>query len=358
MRLKTILKYEFGNIKGVFFLFLCFSIAVIFQLNNLVSRCIGTYDFLEENTNSVGNVTTYQLCMFQRDTTVFICVLLVVMVICQFHTAKKENTCEFVKSLPVKSEKWFLYRYLVGVVTITIPMIIMTVGSYIVRAVYSNQLSEENALSNLYQVIRQNDNMWSIFICMLLYWLLIVTLYTILVMFQMLINRCIVAGIIGAIAVVVPHYLLRTIANFQVYHMDGSYSNMDTTYVWITRWLGSFWTGVQSYTYIFIDNGNRAVEFVVYDSLILRLLIWVVCIAVVFTISYLLAKKQDVSRNDKLFRNSLVEKLFIVCLSICSGVFFTVFQSNATITVTLISSLFVAVATALLSWYVSVRLHK
>ena len=135
MRTKTIIKYEIRHVLIFLVLAIVASLACVMRLINTVSSSIENLNCFSIPGSQCGNVVAYHITIYQQKIMPFVFGGLVLMVIAQFINTKRAKTSEFVKSLPVKSGKWFTIRYLVGVVTITVPVIIATVGGCVIRAV-------------------------------------------------------------------------------------------------------------------------------------------------------------------------------------------------------------------------------
>ena len=358
MRTKTIIKYEIRHVLLFLVLAIVASLACIMRVKAMVFL---TYRDLNSNIVDFyegGNIVPYYINYIVRDIMPFVFIGLILLVLAQFTDTKRANTSEFVKSLPVKSGKWFTIRYLMGVVTITVPVIIATVGGYVIRSSYNDKMTEENALSDLYKYIKQNDAWWVILITMVLLWLVIVTLYTALVLFQVLVNRCVIAGIIGGIGIVFPYFLLRCSILFQISYLGISVNNINKPLIWITQWFATFTNGSQSYLYTVSDRSFRHVYFVLFDYLLLRLVLWIIFIATMFLVAFFLNKKRETAQKNDVFYSRLVEKIFFVCICIGCACLTSMLYVSSSVAVIVGVSITVGALIGVVMWRVSLNLHK
>ena len=174
----------------------------------------------------------------------------------------------------------------------------------------------------------------------------------------MLVNRCVIAGIIGGIGIAFPYLLLRSSVIFQHSHLGRSVNDINKSLIWIAQWFSTFANGSQSYLYTVRDRGDRQVYFVLFDYLLLRLILWIILIATMFLVAFFLTKKQEITQKNNIFCSRLVEKIFFVCICIgCAFLTSALYVSSSAALVVGIS-ITVGALVGVVMWRVSINLHK
>lgn len=323
MRIKTVMRSELKRVLPFLGLGVLAILACLFQVNVQVA------EYLDANNLSLwagptgGNLVGTILADTIRLVQLGITAAIVVMILFQFMDVKKGKTPEFMQSIPVKRSTWFWCRYLVGVVTITIPTLIGAVGACIIKAVHQSTADELNALANLHSEIKGNDTYGSIWLLMFILWMELLAIYSVLFAAQICVHSLIGATIIGALTLGVPFLLVTSCDNYITSYLYQATNVLANKCYYWERVTSGVWSGTNHVIFDVRDQMGISLRFLQADCPGSAIWFWIAVTVAAMVFAWVVWRTYDYAHGDWKFANIVVERIFLVCLGLCVGLLAT-----------------------------------
>lgn len=187
---------------------------------------------------------------------------LAVMALVQFSDLQSRTRREYLNSLPFTQSEKFCMKVFTGYGMITLCCLIVSVGVIALRLRYQPEIIKYNMLTPFFKQFMGADTMWHTARTLLLFWLILLALYSVYMAVAHLIKNSIVAALTGMAALIWPAFLVHSgvmICNFYRADMQGEVSQIHSGFDTAVEFLGK----AARYARIFLGNalGYRFGEF-------------------------------------------------------------------------------------------------
>lgn len=244
-----------------------------------------------------------------------------ILVILLFSHERNLKVGKFIGSLPFNKKSQFKIKYMMGMVTFTLPFLLFAITMIFIRIQNNDWLTRLYEYAPAGGMLVKQESLGALLIWLGVIWLIMMAVYSFLMLVQTLMGQNIIAGIIGAIIYMVPWFLIYAVpAN--IYLING-------------RWfLNNVWDSVQFFfqgtpkTNIepVIDLGKQTlfrewnhVRAYGYHNLGLNLGILIVVIIISTILAYRFILDNDVEKNGDIVMYPWFGKILIAGISLCSA---------------------------------------
>jgi hypothetical protein len=192
------------------------------------------------------------------------------------------------------------------------------------------EIKKKAAVTPYYKVVLANDTIWHTLRSMCIFWLILLTVYSVMLLAHALVSQGIRAGLIGAGMVAAPLWLWMVSYEIMLEGLD-----IDVPAWWNTRNYFGVLLGMgygEARYYATEDWGNvQAGDFVSYDNFWILALICILTAAVCFCIAYFTTGRNDVAKTGMLVQKRAARIFLGAGMGVCfaSGiVLFFYFSMN------------------------------
>lgn len=244
---------------------------------------------------------------------------------------------KFMSSLPYTRKQYFRIKYLMGVITFTVPLIVFGLVLYMIRRSHLGWTSRLYQYSSYGELFKAQDGVGVLMLWLVVVWLIMLCAYSFLMMIQTLMGKSIVASIVGGIILLVPLFLGIAIPmNFNLLFAR----NIDYTgglQKWtqlLGKWIQLFLLGRPEEKFVgkiyaldqydFITHGTRNVYMYDYQWIPLYMAILVVGIIGTALLGHYFIQHNDVEKNGEIVLYSWVGKFLVIGLTVCSLLLFPI----------------------------------
>lgn len=244
---------------------------------------------------------------------------IVVLTIVLFTHDRNHSVGKFINTLPFGRKKQFTIKYMMGLITFTLPFLLFSAVILIMRVSNEKWMSEIYKYAANGEILTKQDHLGRVFLWLGIMWLIMLAVYSFLMLVQTLMGQNIIAGVVGAITFLVPWFLALAIpVNVQIL-------------------LNKYWTnGVQeSVEFFFFANPKRTIEEIqltsqslsnkrgyyihyTYENLGLNIAILVGIIILSLLLAYNFTQSNDVEKNGDIVMYPWVGKVLIAGVTICA----------------------------------------
>ena len=274
-----------------------------------------------------------------------------ILTVVQFYEQKVKTTSEFLGSLPLKRVYTLWIKYVSGILTITLPILVFMVGSVGIFQYYINDILKESLSNPYFDFIYANESIENLLLNIGMFWLSAIVLYSIYFLTQIIVNPCLIAGFVGMAAALAPAYLIRQFdllfVSFRGY-AEETHKLFEIFLPWFGNSLGNnlvpSFEGELTENYLY--RGFNVVTFSdLFPKFLCLISIWLFSMILIA----ILYRRQNFT-DGRFITSSVLEHLFVGCISVCAAMFLAVFSNEGRFSflVSLIIMIIVAVLTGMI----------
>lgn len=260
----------------------------------------------------VGNLRWFNNGLYGKDTYFFVMVFVIVLLsVILFIGEKTSETQGFMASMPFTRKEIILNKWFVGVLSIIISFVV----TYIFLSLfYASNINSINTVLNPYSDIVK----W-FFINMIQY----ICIFTFMMLIQSVMGNSIVSGIVGAIILLVPWFVVVVVKEIITQVTKQSFLLFDKA----SDWINIYGYNLAHQEYFNVVSNNVTTSYINYDynDYILKVLILSILTCLFLYLSFVSYKKRNLEYNLKLIAFKSLEPVFIGGVSLCSGLLGAVF---------------------------------
>ncbi len=315
-RYKALIKQELKSVRWIFVYFCIICSLFIIALNKYVyGSHVNFMEYqLQKSQYRTWNMVSY-MNGYYSSFMIAIAIGVILLVIMQFKAYKDRECGRFLKSLPIKNEKYLLTKIVCGILSYTIPFILVVCGVYWIKDMNSNwidSLYNMVSIKKIYDVVNSNGYIAQV---LMSYYFIMTTFYMFLVFMQYIISWPKISVIIGSIITVAPFYLALNVNDIIINY--NSYSGrmpFQIDEILVSPW----WYGLGSE---FCSSGGWTLELGIdyINQIELKLVILVVLSIIFFGLAYMKSKYFRIEELDILMSSKLTRILFCMGVTICSA---------------------------------------
>ena len=321
---KTLVKHEWRNMKWMLLYFTLLSLGTIFLLKSSFES-----DYLSVLVNGFymnEGIVFENVYSLIRGMTPYFGLGILIMIYMQFKDSKSLEVGRFLKSLPISSREYYITKLISGIISYTIPFIIMTVGVLIVRGNNISWIQDYHNISRIPEIFIKQSSSINILSLFIMCYFIITATYTFLFMIQYLVMNIVGGIVIGFLTWLAPTFILGSLSVIYreiTFKLMQSFKGLYKVQDYILPW--SYHINIDSeyiestFNNMGYNNENIAVLNNMIPRTIICLIISVVCIGLAYTIS----KKSRVEDTDNLIAFKTARKIFVIGVTVCSALLST-----------------------------------
>lgn len=325
-RKRALYCYEFGNIKWMFLagMVCCFlalaSLNSVFSANSYSDLEYGMYQSISTNILNFNSFSG-SLSDAMQWLTVMAEIAISIMVMIQFADYHKRNRREYMISLPFTQRERFLAKYFVGVGLLTVISVVFAGGVCLLRQVYFYDNMSKYLVCPEYKIIYGNDTWLHTLRTLFMFWLILITAYTVLTAVHSLITKGVLASIISLCMLATPLYILYVVKIYYLtwlsYASDVEMSAQNHFFEKASQLCGSF-IG-QGYTNTSETLWGNSVNIQLYDYGVIwgTILVLAVVAALFFLLAYRVNIMQDSAKFGCVIPKNWVRNVVSAGMAIC-----------------------------------------
>lgn len=316
-RKRALYRYEFGRVKWFLALAMLGCILVLLFANSQYATRSELWYMAVDSFNS-------QLILILEYITTVAIFAVAVMVLYQFSDYHTRTRREYISSLPYTQRERFVVKYVVGIGTITAVCIVLGLGIWMIREQYFPQIMKSYFTTDYYKVLWGNDSGLQTFRCILLFWVSMLTVYTIFTLIHSLITKGIVAGIVGLGAVFTPMVVLNEIIFFAFRFGNPAFANNG-----IVKQLRQAFCALSGSGYcqeLYESNGVSTTafsSFINYGSMFTVFSVLILILVICFGLAYRVNVKQDGAKYGVLVVAKWAQRTLSAGLAVTFSYFFS-----------------------------------
>lgn len=234
-----------------------------------------------------------------------------------FQSDRKESIGAFISSLPFTKKEQFKVKWLVGVMTITIPFAITSILTLLIRAANWRWIKAFYGTSAIDKQFIQHDTLIAVMLGLLQVYLFFITFYSFLMLVQTLIGNNIAASMIGVIVLAVPWFVINTGRSTISYMLNMPIRLYQSS---LSEWSLFYKLMAVPRRYIEIRNKNQYpyhVGVFEYDYFWLKLAVLIIITGLSIYAGIQSYARNENSRNGQLTMFDWVEKLLLIGFTVC-----------------------------------------
>lgn len=266
---------------------------------------------------SVGLVQTLQI---GHHVLVFAVGLMMLLVYMDYHNRKNQ---EYLHCLPYTKSQRFIARTVLMYIYITICCLVFSLGVIGIRQMEIDNIQYNSLLSPVYQGLLANETIWHTIRSLVLFWLILIALYTVYLMVHNLVNASALASVMTVGVITAPKVLVWTINQYcEIFTGKGMghYSSLmkladifwgNATYVGEGDFIGGY-EGAHS-----VGNSSLMTYVVGYENMLLQYCLMIAVIVVALLIAWKTNKIYDLAKDRMLVSVRWARIAFSVGMGVC-----------------------------------------
>ena len=294
------------------------------------------YSMLEMMNIPVGSLFSTALVQtIQIGHHVLVVAIAVMMLLVYLDSHNRKNE-EYIQCLPYTRTQRFLTKTLLMYAYITITCLVFSGGVIAVRQANIDKIQYNSLLSPVYEGLLANETIWHTIRSLVLFWLIIMTLYTVFLMVHSLVNSSAMASLMTVGVITAPKVLVWTINQFYIIFTGRNLIN----YASLSRLSDIFW-GNATYvgaeggnpmavydTVYYITDDNLSTYVISYDNMLLQACLMVIILAAALLIAWNANKRYDLAKDRRLVSATWARYVFAIGAGLCTGAGIAVLVGN------------------------------
>ena len=321
-----LVKKEWQFLKWMMLLYGCvFAFFAILLNQSMVER--KTYHLVQQHQEGIFMSQVYELSTVMVPT---LLIGLMVMVGVLFIHDRNSHIGKFINSLPYTRKQYYRIKYLMGIITFTVPLVVFGGVLYLIRASHLGWMSRVYLYSPYGELLKAQDSAGIVLVWLLFLWIIMLFIYSFLMMVQTLMGQNIVASVVGGIVLLVPLFLGYVIpGNLSLLGIrDRMYRGE------IIKWTQLFLLGRPEQKligrvstldhYDFMTISSKGYWIYSYQHIPLYIAILVGGIIITALLGFYFIQHNDVEKNGEIALYPWVGKLLVVGVTACSLLLFPI----------------------------------
>lgn len=323
---KALVKHETRNMKWMMLYFLLIAMGGVLAFNTSLSS--EYMDILKRGITPDRSIIIESIRLSLSFIIIPMGLGILLMIYLQFKDTKSVEVGNFLKALPINNKEYYITKFVGGLISLTIPTIVLIVGVLFIRSANMIWISDIHAVSIFSELIVKADSVINSISVFIMAYIVALSTYAFLFMIQYIVMNITAGLVIGLLVWLTPSFLLMSISWMYGHLIDKSMKVFGTTIFILEELINSYilpWTyplGLNNYNTFNTVEHNPIfdnLQFLYYEGLILKIAITLVITIVSVLLGYVLSKKSRVEDNDTLITFKWARKVFVVGVTICSA---------------------------------------
>lgn len=266
-----------------------------------------------------GATFSERLCLLLNKASLILLPALAIMTVMQFGESHRKKTEEYFHSLPFTKRERFIVKATVGYSILTITMLVATVGAYIVRSMHISYIYKAAALTQYYKVVLGNETITHMLRSMVLFWLILLAVYSIMIFVHTIVSKGILASIIGIGIAGAPLWFWAVVSEIlgAIVTKDGTRRQWGS----VQHYFGIF-AGMANGTawdYPYEQSDTSWTTFVYYDNFWILMSICVFVIILCLLVAIYATGKTDMARGGQIVQKRPARIFLGTGIGLCFG---------------------------------------
>lgn len=257
--------------------------------------------------DSIDNIT--------RAGTPFFGIGILILIYMQFKDNKSLEIGRFLKSLPISNREYYMTKLISGIMSYTIPFILMIVGILIVRESNINWIQDYHNISKTPEMYMKQGSVINILSIFIMCYFIITATYTFLFMVQYLVTNIVGGIVIGILAWLAPTSIVFSLHGIYAGVLQINYNGISE---YIQPWVYHLYPN-RKYIDIILNNANYGVDILVFDSIIIKTIICLIIYVICTALAYIISENARVEDMDNLIPLKSARSIFVIGVTICSA---------------------------------------
>lgn len=299
------------------------------------------YSMLETMNIPVGNIPVGSLFSaalvqtIQIGHHVLVIAIAVMMLIVYLDSHNRKNE-EYIQCLPYTRTQRFFTKTLLMYAYITITCLVFSGGVIAVRQANIDKIKYNSLLSPVYEGLLANETIWHTLRSLVLFWIIIMTLYTVFLMVHSLVNSSAMASLMTVGVITAPKVLVWTINQFYIIFTGknlmnyGSLSGLSDIFWGNATYVGAEGGNPMSvYDKVcYITDYNFSTYVISYENMLLQACLMAVIFVAALLIAWHANKRYDLAKDRRLVSATWARYAFAIGAGLCTGAGIAVVVGN------------------------------
>lgn len=324
---KALVKHETRNMKWMLLYFLIVAVGGITTFNFSLKA-----EYMAILRNGIAPDTPLILSGITsafKSVVVSSAVGIMLLIYLQFKDSKSVEVGNFLKALPISNKEYFVTKFLGGLISLTIPTLILMAGVLAIRSNNMIWVSDIHSISIFPEIIEKADSIINIASVLTMSYLVAIATYSFLFMIQYVVMNISAGILIGGLVWFSPTFIAISVVMLYEQFIGNNLA-LDKKIVEFSRIIRNYiepWSYPVNVGSFYLFDGTRYnpifdeinTNIMYYDGLFLKIIISLIVAIASIIAGYALSKKSKVEDSDTLIAFRWARKVFIAGVTVCSA---------------------------------------
>ena len=316
---KALVKHEWRTMKWMLIYFTLVSIGYIVMFNLGIRQ-----DYmwmLRVGTSTDKSIIMDTLRTVNENISIPFGIGIVLMIVMQFKDNKSLEVGRFLKSLPISSREYYLTKIISGILSYTLPFIILVIGVLAIRTNNMEWINDGNNISVVSDIFIKSDSTTNVLTLLLLCYSIITATYTFLFMIQYLVMNIVGGIVIGILSWLSPMFIMVSVEYVYGEYIFKGLRTSDKILEYIQPWIYHIRAKYSQIVPLITDLGEyRGTAHVfIYEGILIKVAICTIITLTSVILAYFLTKKSRIEDSDTMITFKGAKKIFIIGVTVCSA---------------------------------------
>lgn len=329
---KALVKHETRNMKWMLLYFLIVSMAGVLAFNSNL-----TGEYIQGLRYGITPDRAASLSALKATLDIMIAPMgigVLLMIYLQFKDSKSVEVGNFLKALPINNKEYYITKFIGGLISISVPVIILIAGVLAIRNSNMSWINDIHSISIFPELIMKADSVINIASILVMAYMVVIATYAFLFMMQYIVMNITAGLVIGCLVWLSPGFILLSISQIYGRFIDTNIGALESNELglkiaeailnYIEPWTYSINTASVSGVENGLGTGNinyllDDIHLLYYDGLLLKIIIPLVIAIVSVGAGYILSKKSRVEDSEVLISFKWARRVFVTGVTVCSA---------------------------------------
>ncbi len=206
---KALVKHETRNMKAMMLYFLLIAIGGILYFNSTMNS--NYIDTLTRGMRQDVSLVLDSVRYLANDITIPLGIGILLMIYLQFKDSKSVEVGNFLKSLPINNREYYTTKLIGGLISLTVPMLVLVAGILLVRSNNMFWISDIYATSLFPEILAKGDSIINIISIFTMVYMVAISTYTFLFTVQYIVMNISAGLVLGSLFWMSPMFIIGSI---------------------------------------------------------------------------------------------------------------------------------------------------
>lgn len=325
---KALVKHETRNMKWMMLYFLLIAIGGILYLNIELNS-----EYIDALTRGLAQDRSVVLDSVRRILDMVIMPIglgILLMIFLQFKDSKSVEVGNFLKSLPISNREYYVTKLMGGLISLTVPMMVLIAGVLLVRSNNMYWISDIHSISLFTEWVVKGDSVINIISIFTMAYTVAIATYTFLFAIQYIVMNITAGLVLGSLVWLSPMFIIGSVAVLYGQFIEKIYPIMEKRYSlsrlfesYIQPWM--YPMQVRQFSPPAYSDSNIPIDvldsmhFMYYEGVPLKIVITLSIAIASIAVGYLLSSKSKVEDSDAFISFKWARNVFVIGVTVCSA---------------------------------------